>query len=81
MTKLNVQSQNIFLYKNKKEKEKIQFFGVINLFQVYDDPLQMLNEDIISVGLFVLLPARREFLKKIFLIFLIKIIFLYSFFD
>ena len=26
-------------------REKIQFFGLINLFQVYD-PLQMLNEDI-----------------------------------
>ena len=34
--------QKYFLYQNKK----IQFFGVIiNLFQVNDDPLQMMNEN------------------------------------
>ena len=27
-------------------KKKIQFFGVKNLFQVYDDPLQMVSEDV-----------------------------------
>ena len=38
-----VQNRNIFCIKRKR-KEKIQLFGVItNLFQVYDDLLQMLN--------------------------------------
>ena len=41
-----MQSQNTFL-KIWNENKKIQLFGVImNLFQVYDGPLQMLNEDV-----------------------------------
>ena len=43
-----MQRKQHILYKNKNLK--IPFFDVIiNLFHVDDDPLQMLNEDIVSI--------------------------------
>ena len=55
---------------------KIQIFGVIiNLFQIYDDPLQMLNEDIfwaclycfvgIEPSIWILLPLPQ--IKNIYI--------------
>ena len=45
-------------------KRKIHFFGVIiNLFRVYDDPLQMLMKKIIWLCLYCF--RREKHLKKI----------------
>ena len=43
---------------------KIYFFGVINLFLVYDDHNQRFNEKD-HLDVLTLLPARTEFEKKI----------------
>ena len=39
----------IYIYTYINRNEKIQFFGVIiDLFQVYDNPLQMVKEDTVK---------------------------------
>ena len=55
-SKLNVHSKN-----NSSYKKKIDFLGVIDLFQVCDDLHQMLNEKKKYLDALILLPARKEF--------------------
>ena len=74
--KTQEQSQNIFYMKIKK----IRFFGVIIiLFQVYDEPLQMVIEDIVrylNTILVCLYCFRREEMFFLILIFWLKYFFI-----